>query len=49
MSGNSGYGLYRNYANSYVLGVYRWLNEQDIALLVEIGQEEAFVSGKSGR
>lgn len=42
MSGNSGYGLYRNYANDSVLGVYRWLNEQDIALLVEICQEEAF-------
>jgi signal transduction histidine kinase/DNA-binding response OmpR family regulator len=42
MSGLSGYGLYRNYANSDVLGVYRWLNEQDIALLVEISQSEAF-------
>ncbi len=42
MSGMSGYGLYRNYANSPVLGVYRWLNEQDIALLVEISQQEAF-------
>ena len=42
MSGMSGYGLYRNYANSDVLGVYRWLNEQDIALLVEISQSEAF-------
>ncbi len=42
MSGISGYGLYPNYANSPVLGVYRWLNEQDIALLVEIDQQEAF-------
>ena len=42
MSGMSGYGLYRNYAESPVLGVYRWLNEQDIALLVEICQDEAF-------
>ncbi|MGL4880643.1 MAG: sensor histidine kinase, partial [Waterburya sp.] len=42
MSGMSGYGLYRNYSQSPVLGVYRWLNEQDIALLVEISQEEAF-------
>ncbi|MEY4518534.1 MAG: hypothetical protein RLZZ499_1133 [Cyanobacteriota bacterium] len=42
MSGMSGYGLYRNYANSDVLGVYRWLNEQDIALMVEISQLEAF-------
>lgn len=42
MSGMSGYGLYRNYADNPVLGVYRWLNEQDIALLVEIDQAEAF-------
>lgn len=42
MSGMSGYGLYRSYNNAPVLGVYRWLNEQDIALLVEISQQEAF-------
>ena len=42
MSGLNGYGLYRNYASSPVLGVYRWLNKQDIALLVEIDREEAF-------
>jgi len=42
MSGMSGYGLYRNYNDDSVLGVYRWLNQQDIALLVEISQEEAF-------
>lgn len=42
MSGMSGYGLYRSYDRSPVLGVYRWLNEQDIALLVEISQSEAF-------
>ncbi len=46
MSGISGYGLYRNYANSPVLGVYRWLNEQDIALLVEIDQQEAFLPAR---
>jgi signal transduction histidine kinase/DNA-binding response OmpR family regulator len=42
MSGASGYGLYSNYDDTPVLGVYRWLNQQDIALLVEIAQEEAF-------
>ena len=44
ISGMKSYGLYRNYANSSVLGVYRWLNEQDIALFlfVEISQKEAF-------
>ncbi len=42
MSGMSGEGSYYNYDSSPVLGVYRWLNEQDIALLVEIEREEAF-------
>lgn len=46
MSGMSGYGLYRNYNGSSVLGVYRWLNEQDIALLVEINQHEAFAPAR---
>ena len=46
MSGMSGYGLYRNYADASVLGVYRWLNEQDVALLVEISQEEAFAPAR---
>ncbi len=42
MSGMSGYGSYDNYDSSPVLGVYRWLNQQDIALLVEICRNEAF-------
>lgn len=46
MSGLSGYGFYRNYANNSVLGVYRWLNEQDIALLVEIDRQEAFAPAR---
>lgn len=46
MSGMSGYGLYRNYAQSSVLGVYRWLNDQDIALIVEIHQNEAFAPAR---
>lgn len=46
MNGISGYGLYRNYANCSVLGVYRWLNQQDIALLVEISQDEAFAPAR---
>ncbi|MGL5805527.1 MAG: cache domain-containing protein, partial [Xenococcaceae cyanobacterium] len=31
MSGASGSGLYQNYAKVPVIGVYRWLNEQDLA------------------
>ena len=46
MRGISGYGLYRNYKNSPVLGVYRWLNDQDLALLVEIDRDEAFAPAR---
>jgi signal transduction histidine kinase/CheY-like chemotaxis protein len=46
MSGISGYGLYRNYAGVPVIGVYRWLNEQDLALIVEMSQEEAFAPAR---
>jgi signal transduction histidine kinase len=46
MSGISGSGLYRNYAGIPVVGVYRWLNSRDIALLVEMHQEEAFAPAR---
>ncbi|MEM7553419.1 MAG: ATP-binding protein [Cyanobacteria bacterium P01_A01_bin.84] len=46
MSGVSDFGEYRNYDKVPVLGVYRWLNEQDLALIVEITQEEAFAPAK---
>ncbi|MBF2008664.1 MAG: response regulator [Chlorogloeopsis fritschii C42_A2020_084] len=46
MSGVSGYGLYFNYAKVPVIGVYRWLNDQDLALLVEMHQEEAFAPAR---
>ncbi|MEM6614615.1 MAG: response regulator, partial [Cyanobacteria bacterium P01_C01_bin.72] len=42
MAGMNGRGTYHNYLDNPVLGVYHWLNEQDIALLVEITQQEAF-------
>ncbi|MGH8002225.1 MAG: response regulator [Brasilonema sp.] len=42
MSGISGEGLYHNYTGVPVIGVYRWLNDQDLALMVEMQQEEAF-------
>jgi signal transduction histidine kinase/CheY-like chemotaxis protein len=42
MQGRNGSGLYPNYAGQAVIGVYRWLNQQDIALLVEMSQQEAF-------
>ncbi|MEL6381198.1 MAG: ATP-binding protein [Cyanobacteria bacterium J06626_18] len=46
MRGTSGYGLYTNYADVPVIGVYRWLQDQDIALLVEMRQEEAFAPAR---
>jgi signal transduction histidine kinase/CheY-like chemotaxis protein len=42
MQGRSGMGLYRNYGGIPVLGVYRWLENQNLALFAEISQEEAF-------
>ncbi len=46
MQGASGFGLYPNYADVSVVGVYRWLQDQDIALLVEMRQEEAFAPAR---
>jgi signal transduction histidine kinase/CheY-like chemotaxis protein len=42
MQGKSGAGLYQNYTNVPVLGVYRWLNNQNLALFAEMSQDEAF-------
>src|SRR5919206_1496952 len=41
VQGNNGAGLYTNYAGVPVLGVYRWLPDRELALLVEIHQDEA--------
>ena len=46
MQGSSGFGLYPNYADIPVIGVFRWLQDQDIALLVEMRQEEAFAPAR---
>ncbi|MEO1401304.1 MAG: ATP-binding protein [Cyanobacteria bacterium J06635_1] len=42
MQGLSGEDLYANYAGVPVLGVYSWLNDQNLALIVEMSQDEAF-------
>lgn len=42
MEAEDGQGLYRNYRDTPVIGVYRWLSGQDLALLVEMAQTEAF-------
>jgi len=36
-------GLTRNYRKTSVLGVYRWLDEANLAIVVEIEQKEAFL------
>ncbi len=46
MGGTSGAREYRNYVGKSVLGEYRWLNDQDLALLVEITQQEAFAPAR---
>ncbi|NEP60563.1 MAG: HAMP domain-containing protein [Symploca sp. SIO2G7] len=47
MTGESGTGLYQNYAGKPVIGVYRWLDDQSLALLAEIEQQEAFAPARS--
>ncbi|MGE5660203.1 MAG: ATP-binding protein [Actinomycetota bacterium] len=42
IEGNSGTTLYLNYKGIPVIGSYRWLNKQGLALLAEMTQEEAF-------
>lgn len=42
MNGISGSGEYLNPEGIMVLGEYRWLDDQELALLVEINQQEAF-------
>nr|WP_250564770.1 ATP-binding protein [Adonisia turfae] len=46
-SGESGAGLYQNYAGKPVIGVYRWLDSQNLALLAEINQREAFAPARA--
>ncbi|MEM6252318.1 MAG: ATP-binding protein [Cyanobacteria bacterium P01_D01_bin.156] len=42
ISGESGFGLYQNYAGEPVIGVYQWIDDQSLAMLAEINQSEAF-------
>ncbi|WP_299404080.1 sensor histidine kinase [Acaryochloris sp. IP29b_bin.148] len=44
--GNDGLGLYPNYAGTPVIGVYRWLDNQNLALIAEISQREAFAPAR---
>lgn len=40
--GQNDAGLYQNYNQVPVIGVYHWLDKQNLALLAEISQKEAF-------
>ena len=42
IKGEDSGGSYLNYAGVPVIGVYRWLDNQNLALLAEISQKEAF-------
>jgi HAMP domain-containing protein len=42
VQGRSGVGLYQNYRGVPVIGLHRWIEEREIALLVEVQQSEAF-------
>ncbi len=46
LRGESSFGLYLNYREVPVIGVYRWLEGQDLALLAELHQREAFASAR---
>ncbi len=46
VGGSDGFGLYRNYRGVPVIGVYRWLDDLDLALLVEVAQAEAFAPAR---
>ena len=47
IAGESGAGLYQNYAGQPVIGVYRWLDNQSLALIAEINQREAFAPARA--
>jgi PAS domain S-box-containing protein len=46
VQGKNGHGLYQNYAGVPVVGVYRWLEEQQLALLAEVSEREAFAPAR---
>ncbi len=46
VAGVNGAGLYLNYEGVPVIGVYRWLDQWDLALLAEMHQEEALAPAR---
>lgn len=46
-NGQSGQALYNNYLGQPVIGVYRWMEKQDLALLAEMSKDEAFAPARN--
>jgi signal transduction histidine kinase/HAMP domain-containing protein len=46
LQGVDGSGLYLNYAGVPVIGVYRWVDDREVALLAEMSQAEAFAPAR---
>jgi len=47
VGGSNGSGIYDNYMDVPVLGVYKWIRGRDVALLVEIHTREIFQSARN--
>jgi signal transduction histidine kinase/HAMP domain-containing protein len=47
LAGGRAEGLFDNYAGVPVIGIYRWMPELGLALVVEQGQDEAFATADS--
>jgi signal transduction histidine kinase/DNA-binding response OmpR family regulator/HAMP domain-containing protein len=47
LQGLDGSGLYLNYAGIPVIGVYRWVDDREVALLAEMSQAEAFAPART--
>ncbi len=46
LQGKDGSGIYPNYQGVQVLGVYRWIEDRELALLTEISEQEAFAPAR---
>jgi HAMP domain-containing protein len=46
VAGRDGAGMYNNFAGVPVIGDYRWLEDQHLALITEIYQQEAFAPAR---
>lgn len=47
LSGHDGSGFYLNYAGVPVIGIYRWIPERELALIVESPQAAAFAPARN--